>query len=58
VVFAPPPGTTPATATITAAALPSPARAWSDHPERDYPPFVNLDDPIYGLQDEPDEWCA
>ena len=58
VVFAPPPGTTPATATIAAAALPSPACAWSDHPERDYPPFIDLDDPVYGVQDEPDEWCA
>ncbi len=46
VVFSPPPGTA---AQVAAAALASPVR--------DYPPFIDLDDPVYGVaDDEPDAW--
>jgi len=46
VVFSPPPGTA---AQVAAATLASPAR--------DYPPFIDLDDPVYGVaDDEPDSW--
>ncbi len=46
VVFSPPPGTA---GQVAAATLASPAR--------DYPPFIDLDDPVYGVaDDEPDAW--
>ncbi len=46
VVFSPPPGTA---AEVAAATLASPIR--------DYPPFIDLDDPAYGVaDDEPDAW--
>ncbi len=46
VVFSPPPGTA---AQVAAATLASPIR--------DYPPFIDLDDPVYGVaDDDPDAW--
>ncbi|MGI8776019.1 MAG: hypothetical protein ACR2LJ_01180, partial [Acidimicrobiales bacterium] len=53
--FATPPA---APATAGEAATPSSARPPLDQ-ERDYPEFINLDDPIYGLQDDDlDAWSA
>ncbi|MCA1656568.1 MAG: HNH endonuclease, partial [Actinobacteria bacterium] len=50
VVFSDPP--VPATATATAAEV---AAATLASPIRDYPPFVDLDDPVFGVHADEDE---